>query len=138
MTTFQLLDLYILLLNNFTSKYSKFLLEYLAFKSYFDFSKMIFFGIVFCLLLLLEVCKNHHRKENTSVEQARQIYTLLSSFKRNFAKRIYVTLGVYEFRNIHIFNWYKALYPVSSSTFWHLHFIRAVHQLRTTSPMVYS
>ena len=33
------------------------------------------------------------------------------------AKRIYITLGVYEFLNIHIFNWYKALYSASSSTF---------------------
>ena len=63
MTIFQLLDLYILLLNDFylisarydvdiTSKYSKFLLSYLVFKSYFDFDKMIFFGIVFVLYFL--------------------------------------------------------------------------------------
>ena len=37
-------------------------------------------------------------------------YTFLNSFKRDLAKRIYITLGVYEFLNTHIFNWYKALY----------------------------
>ena len=62
----------------------------------------------------------------------------LNSFKRDLAKRIYITLGVYEFLNIHIFNWYKALYSASSSTFRHLDFIRAVRWLRAASPMVYS
>ena len=61
-----------------------------------------------------------------------------NSFKRDLAKRIYITLGVYEFLNIHIFNWYKALYSASSSSFWHLDFIRAVRWLRAASPMVYS
>ena len=40
--------------------------------------------------------------------------------------------------NIPIFNWYKALYSASSSTFRHLDFIRAVRWLRAASPMVYS
>ena len=48
------------------------------------------------------------------------------TFKRDLAKRIYIALGVYEFLNIHIFNWYKALYSAYSSTFQHLDFIRAV------------
>ena len=42
--------------------------------------------------------------------------------KRDLTKRIHITLGVYEFLNIHIFNWYKALYSASSSTFRHLDF----------------
>ena len=58
--------------------------------------------------------------------------------KRDLTKRIHITLGVYEFLNIHIFNWYKALYSASSSTFRHLDFIRAVRWLRAASPMVYS
>ena len=58
-------------------------------------------------MLLLEICEN----------QARQTYTFLNSFKRDLAKPIYITLGVYEFLNIHIFNWYEALYLAFSSTF---------------------
>ena len=58
--------------------------------------------------------------------------TFLNSLKRDLAKRIYITLGVYEF-----LNWYKALYSAPSSTFRHLDFIRAVRWLRATSPMVY-
>ena len=34
----------------------------------------------------------------------------MNSFKKDLAKRIYTTLGVYEFLNIHIFKWYKALF----------------------------
>ena len=71
-------------------------------------------------------------------KQPRQRYTFLNSFKRDLAKHIYITLGVYEFLNIHIFNWYKALYLASSSTFRHLDFIRAVRWLCAASPMVYS
>ena len=41
----------------------------------------------------------------------------LNSFKRDLAKHIRVTLDSSEFLNIHIFNWYKALYSASSSTF---------------------
>ena len=43
-----------------------------------------------------------------------------------------------EFLNIHVFNWCKALYSASSSTFWHLGFIRAVQWFRAASAMVYS
>ena len=49
-----------------------------------------------------------------------------------------ITLDLSEFLNIHIFNWCKALYSASSSTFWHLGFIRAVQWFRAASPMVYS
>ena len=62
----------------------------------------------------------------------------MTSFKRDLAKRIYIALGVYEFLNIHILNWYKALYSASSSTFRHLDFIRAVQWLCAASPMVHS
>ena len=79
-------------------------------------------------MLLLEICKN----------QARQTYTFLNSFKRDLAKPIYVTLGVYEFLNNHIFNWYKAPYLASSSTFQHIDFIRAVPWFCAASPMVNS
>ena len=65
-------------------------------------------------------------------------YTFLNSFKRDLAKRIYVTLGVYEFLNINIFSWYKAFYWASSSTFRRLDFIRAVRWLCAASPMVFS
>ena len=51
------------------------------------------------------------------------IYTFLNLFKRDLAKRIYITFGVYDFFNIHIFSWYKALYSASRSTFRHLDFI---------------
>ena len=64
-------------------------------------------------------------------------YTFLNSFKRDLAKRIYITLGVYEFLNTHIFNWYKALYQAPSSTFRHLDIIRTIQQLRAAYPMVY-
>ena len=37
----------------------------------------------------------------------------LNSFKKDLAKHIYINLGVYKFLNIHIFNWYKALYSAS-------------------------
>ena len=78
-----------------------------------------------CFLLLLEVCKNHYSKENSvdSSKQGRD--TLFWIHLRDLAKRIYITLGVYEFLNIHIFNWYKALYSASSITFRDLH----LHQL---------
>ena len=80
-----------------------------------------------CFLLLLEVYKNRYRKENISIGGSKQDrYTFLNSFNRDVAKRIYITLGVYEFLNIHVFNWCKALYSASSSTFRHLDFIRAV------------
>ena len=79
-------------------------------------------------LLLLLVRKNHYRKENISVGGSKQgrDTLFLNSFKRDLDKRIYITLGVYEFLNIHIFNWDKALYSASSSTFRDLDFIRAV------------
>ena len=86
-----------------------------------------------CLLLLLEVRKDHYRKESLVLTLASKA-EILNSFKRDLAKHIYITLGVYEFLNIHIFNWYKALYSASSSTFWHLDFIRAVWWLRAASP----
>ena len=67
-----------------------------------------------------------------------EIHFFFNSFKRDLAKRVYITLGVNEFLNSHIFNWYKALYSASSTTFRHLDFIRAVRWLRAASPMVYS
>ena len=75
-------------------------------------------------------------KRALSVDGSKQ--GILNSFKRDLAKRIYIKLGVYEFLNIHIFNWYKALYSASSSTFQHLDFIRAARWLRAVSPMVCS
>ena len=73
-----------------------------------------------CLLLLLEYCKNHYRKENISVDGSKQDRDILFWIHlRDLAKRIYITLGVHEFLNIHIFNWYKAFYSASSSIFWH-------------------
>ena len=56
-------------------------------------------------LLLLEVCKNHYRKENTSVSGStqRRDALFLNSFKRDLAKRIYITLSFTEFLNIHFF-----------------------------------
>ena len=58
-----------------------------------------------CLLLLLEVCKNHYRKENNSVGGCKQGRNtlFLNSFKRDLTIRIFITLDVYEFLNI-IFN----------------------------------
>ena len=50
----------------------------------------------------------------------------LNSFKRDLAGVIYIALDVSEFLNIHIFNWYKALYSASSCTFRDLDFFRAV------------
>ena len=52
------------------------------------------------------------------------IYILVVTrrFKRDLARVIYITLDVTEFLNIRIFNWYKAPYWASSSTFWHLDF----------------
>ena len=90
-------------------------------------------------MLLLEVYKNRYRKENISIGGSKQDrHTFLNSFNRDVAKRIYITLGVYEFLNIHVFNWCKALYSASSSTFRHLDFIRAVRWFHAASPMVYS
>ena len=89
-------------------------------------------------MLLLEVYKNRYRKENISIGGSKQDrYTFLNSFNRDVAKRIYITLGVYEFLNIHVFNWYKAFYSASSSTFRHPDFVRAVRWLRVAFPMVY-
>ena len=63
-----------------------------------------------CLLLLLEVCKNHYKKENISAGGSEQrADTLKNSFKRDLAKYFWVTFGSSEFLNIHIFNWRKAL-----------------------------
>ena len=47
------------------------------------------------------------------------IYILVVTrrFKRDLARVIYITLDVTEFLNIRIFNWYKAPYWASSSTF---------------------
>ena len=59
-------------------------------------------------------------------KRATQRCTFLNSFKRDLAKHIRVKLGNSEFLNIHSFNWYKALYLASSSTFRHLDFIRAI------------
>ena len=82
-----------------------------------------------CLLLLLEVCKNHYRKENISVGGSKQGRDPLFwiHLRETFLK-VFI-LGVYEFLNIHILNWYKALYSASNSTFRHLDFIRAVRWL---------
>ena len=55
-----------------------------------------------------------------------------------FISAFFDTLDVFEFLNIHISNWYKALYSASNSTFQHLDFIRAVRRLRAASPKVYS
>ena len=55
-----------------------------------------------------------------------QKYTFLNAFKRDLAKRIRVNHGSYELLNIHIFNWYKALYSASTSTIHHLDFIRVI------------
>ena len=55
-----------------------------------------------------------------------QKYTFLNAFKRDLAKRICVNHGSYELLNIHIFNWYKALYSASTSTIHHLDFIRVI------------
>ena len=52
--------------------------------------------------------------------------TLLKSFKRDLGKLLWIAFGSSEFLNIHIFNWYKALYSASSTTFQHLDFIRAI------------
>ena len=57
------------------------------------------------------------RKHQSWRYQPRQRYTFLNPFKIDLAKRIYTNLGVYEFLNIHIFNWCKARYSASSSTF---------------------
>ena len=92
-----------------------------------------------CLLLLLEVCKNHYRKENSVSGSERWRDALFWINLRDLLARvIQITLDVSEFLSIHIFNWYKALYLASSSTFWHLGFIRAVRWLCAASPMAYS
>ena len=44
-------------------------------------------------------------------------------------KRICVDFGKSGFLNIHIFNWYKALYLACGSIFWHLPFIRAIRMI---------
>ena len=46
-------------------------------------------------------------------------YQIRKTLAVDLAKRVYITLSVYEFLNINIFIWYKALYS-SFSTFWHL------------------
>ena len=46
-----------------------------------------------CLLLLLEVCKNHYKKENISVCGNEQRRDFLNSFKRDLAKHILINFG---------------------------------------------
>ena len=80
------------------------------------------------LLLLLEVSKNHYKKENASAggsEQCRKML-FLNSFKTDLVKLICADLGKSEFLNIHILSWYKALYLACSSISRHVHFIRAL------------
>ena len=59
----------------------------------------------------------------------------MNSFKKDLLQRIYITLDVCEFLQIHLFNWcsyflkihvFKALYSASSITSRYLNFIRAV------------
>ena len=52
--------------------------------------------------------------------------TFLNSFKTDLAKLICADFGNSEFLNIHIFNWYKALYLACSTIIRHLDFIRAI------------
>ena len=74
-------------------------------------------------MLLLEVYKNHYNEENISVggSHQRRDALFLNSYKTSLAKRIWID---FEFPNIHIFSWYKALYSASSNTFWHVDFIK--------------
>ena len=91
-----------------------------------------------CLLLLL-VCKNHYRKSySVSSSEQRRDALFWINLRDLLARIIWIALDVSEFLNIHIFNWYKALYSASSSTFRHLGFIRAVRWLCAASPMAYS
>ena len=75
-----------------------------------------------CLLLLLKVCKNHYRKENISVAGSEQRRDALFWIHLRETWRELFRLDVPEFLDIHIFNWYKALYSAPSSTFRHLGF----------------
>ena len=47
------------------------------------------------------------------------------SFITDLAKLILIDFDSSEFLNIHSFNWYRALYSASNSTFQQLDFIRA-------------
>ena len=50
------------------------------------------------------------RKHQCWWQQVKKRRTFLNSFKRDLARVIQITLDVSEFLNIHIFNWYKALF----------------------------
>ena len=52
--------------------------------------------------------------------------TFSNSLKTKLVKLICADFGKSDFLNVHIFNWYKALYSACSSIFPHLDFVRGI------------